>query len=216
MKEDAASETVTLIGRDMKIRIDFQGHPTALWQFSSMLVLPPRPPAPPAGGEYDDNDSANHGASEDSRECHSAAASQIAADEEGDTEASLGAPEDWPECPSTEVSQIAAEEEEGHDGDVNRGPQERAWRKCHSAAGSQIAEEEEEEVDEANRKYGAGMGGSQAAEEEGDDGASQRPRGEKTWRECHSAAASQAAEEDDDDDEAPIGHPVRASCFAAG
>eukprot|EP00752_Nemacystus_decipiens_P017769 g15931.t1 len=43
VKEDVSAETVTLIRSDMKLRISFEGQPTALRKFSAMLMMPMRP-----------------------------------------------------------------------------------------------------------------------------------------------------------------------------
>lgn len=136
MEEDAASETVTLVGRDLNVLIDFECHAMALSQFSSMLVLPP-PPQPPTG----DN---NHGAPEDWPECYPAAASQIV--EEEDDEAIYGLREER-DCGPGAASPIAAEEEGDDDEDMNHGaPEERG---CHSAAAAASRVVEEEDDDEA-------------------------------------------------------------------
>lgn len=53
MKEDVSAETVTLIRDDMKLRISFEGQPTALRTFSTLLVKPlPTPPPPPSASSH--------------------------------------------------------------------------------------------------------------------------------------------------------------------
>eukprot|EP00752_Nemacystus_decipiens_P017768 g15930.t1 len=55
VKEDAPAEAVTLIRRDMKLRISFEGQPSALRKFSSSLMLRSRQPKPEVCGRGNTN-----------------------------------------------------------------------------------------------------------------------------------------------------------------